>query len=380
MKILPFYTSTGQRDAERVNSWSGLLCPDYKLLPFQIQRDALSSTGLTSAVLVDCDGAETDIFANLNQTVHEKTDYDFITYNGTPLESYISYGVYYLRASDGNTTWYSEWFNVKNIQPSLITGWDTETYSGWTVIPAGSYKDIGIAQAIAAGASIAVTNSFPVKTGEVFVLTSEFNISAGSDQAVFEILSSGSAISNAVALVDGEVEVNELIVTKTDPAATLRITSSAAVTFSCDRLSLRRKAGDYVYMEFTNTNDIQGQESIFYASGFTQQVYLDTSMAPPGHEMVETGEEKNGVFQAEKMVDKLVYSLVAYESWSLFRALRILPLHDDIEIIDRTGQVYTPQQGNVRVAIDWGTFDTGSLRIDWNELGDAWTSNMDNIV
>jgi len=35
--------------------------------------------------------------------------------------------------------------------------------------------------------------------------------------------------------------------------------------------------------------------------------------------------------------------------------------------------------GNVRVTWDGG-FDTYTLRIDFNEEGDVWTSNMDNIT
>ena len=75
MKILPFYTSTGQRDAERVTSWDARLCPRQNLLPFQIQRDHVADTYLETLVLVDCDGGETDLHL---QYAFSTNDYDYM--------------------------------------------------------------------------------------------------------------------------------------------------------------------------------------------------------------------------------------------------------------------------------------------------------------
>ena len=61
MKVLPFYTSTGQRDAEKVGSQDALLCPRHKLLPFQIQREHSNSSYITSVKLVDCAGDEKEM-------------------------------------------------------------------------------------------------------------------------------------------------------------------------------------------------------------------------------------------------------------------------------------------------------------------------------
>jgi len=117
-----------------------------------------------------------------------------------------------------------------------------------------------------------------------------------------------------------------------------------------------------------------------YQYDFSQEIYLDERLNNPTHEFIETGEEKNGVFQAEKLVDRLIYNIVAYVSRNVFKALRLLPMHDSITITDEVGNEYTPSQGNVRVNQDWGTFDVGTLRIDFNEEGDVWTSNMDNVT
>ncbi|MCK5613826.1 hypothetical protein KAR91_68815 [Candidatus Pacearchaeota archaeon] len=391
MKALQFYTSTAMRDAERVNAWSGLLCPNWRVWPFQIQRPALSSTGLTSAFLIDCNDDATNIFPQLEIEVNERSVHDFITYKGNPFDTEMDYGVYYIRASDGNTTWYSDWLSVENIQPSLLTGWTATGYSEFTVNTGGSRPDVDILKATSAGAASAESNTFTARKGEQFYLTSEYSILTAPVALSVEVVDSGgTTISNAISPSSGDIETNTFTIRASDTLSKLKI-SNVPGTFSVDRFALRRRHGEFIFIEYSNTNDIQGKtsldysltsdsESILYSSGFTQEVYLDANMTTPSHEMIETGEDKNGVFQAEKMVDTLVHSVVAYESWSLFRALRILPLHDDIEIIDRVGQAYNPSQGNVRVAVDWDTFDTGSLRIDWNELGDVWTSNMDNIV
>jgi len=71
---------------------------------------------------------------------------------------------------------------------------------------------------------------------------------------------------------------------------------------------------------------------------------------------------------------------VSYVSRATYNAMRLLPLHSSIKILTETGVEYTPAVGNVNVGIDWNTFDTGSLRISWNEAGHAWTNSMDNIT
>ena len=499
MKVLPFYISTGNRDAERVNAWSALLCPRHKLPPFQIQRDHKATTYLTSLALVDCNGAETDLFADyiysgynaitgwtnagyetldlsgstiltaidsnsdtafcysdaftlatgdsvkitydltrnggqqpkfylgqsggtLNSTgvsmstggytdyitatsntsgqtrllvrvtndasfsctfsafskntlpVNEFTSYDFISHDSI-CSLPLPYGTYYLKASDGYFQWYSEWINIQDLHTSLITGWATSSYDTWTN-PTG----LVVAQAIdAGGTEICNTNTFATHAGERLTFTYNFKLLTGATPKVDIRDSAGNQISNESYLYWGLNEV-ELIVTKTDSAAYLRIWTIASTSWQLNTIISLLRPSSKIRIKYTNSKDIQGADSIYYAGGFTQEVYLDTVLNNPSHEIVETGEEKNGVFYPEKLVDKLIYNVVAYVSRNLFKAMRILPMHDDIEIIDEVGNRYTPSVGNVRVGMDWTTYDTGTLRIDFNEEGDVWTSNMDNIT
>jgi hypothetical protein len=514
MKVLPFYTSTGMRDAEKVGSQDALLCPRHKLLPFQIQREHSADTFIDEIKLVDCSGNETDILdyiypsadlvndwengpsptynfnvfndssgditearttdtsndfcysntfslatgdtifvdvditlgpsaaapniflgnfigpniysakqvvadgantlfftatgnytggvvrlmveneagndtyfvADFNATkrigysLDEFTTYDFITYNGEPLSTLLPYGVYYLKITDDNTTWYSEWFSVQDIQPQLISGWPAETYATFNT------SGTDITSAIAAGSSTAYTGSFSAHFNEVFIVTYDFTLNSGDAPQMF--LTDASLLgtySNAVTLEPGLNEV-ELIHNTANAGVTsgllaLRLLNSTASNFSLLNVSVRRKAGDYVHLEFTNSRDFNnGDKSIYYVGGFTQQAYLRAYENTPSHETIEVGGEKNGEFKAEKIVSKYVRSIVSYESRSMYNALRMLPLHSSVKILTEDGVEYTPAVGNITVPpIDWGTFDTGTLRIEWNEVGQQWTNSMDNI-
>ena len=501
MKVLPFYTSTGQRDAERVNSQDALLCPTHKCLPWQIQRSHLTSTYINEVTLIDCDGNETDVydyfydpiaftgltnspspftlwatsgttiltaaiatsalayaytdgfalatgasviveynltlwggcmaslflgagagtvysastvmaaganFARLTASgnnagdvrvlvkntadvtdfmstfpslsyegikTSERTTYDFITYNGAPLSTTLPYGVYYLKVSDGNTTWYSEWFNVQNIQSQILTGYVASTYDTFT----DSGPNITSAIELA-GAAHARSNTFSMRTGEKFIFTYDLTLNSGELPYVGLYISSVLA-SNAETISIG-ANIVELTATGTG-TADCRIVNTDATNFVLASVSLRRKAGNYVHLEYTNARDFNnGDESILYTStgGFTQQVYLRSYENLPTHETIEVGDDKNGSFVAEKLVSKYSRSVVAYVSRALHNALRLLPLHSTVKILNEAGVEYTPTVGNINVGMDWDTFDTGTLKIVWNETNVAWTNSSDNII
>jgi len=393
MKVLQFYTSTGARDAERVGSWSGLLCPDWRVLPFQIQRPATGTGSLTSALLVDCNGATTNILTDLTLEVNSgPTTYDFLTYKGEAFDTYIDYGVYYIQASDGNATWYSDWLDVRPIQPSLLTAWTATGFSEFTVSTGGSRIGVDILTGTTTGVASALSNTFTVHKGEQLYVTTEYDEITASPNVTLNIVSGATAIANQITPTDSEIETGGFSIRATKTNAQLRLYSEDE-TFSLGRLSLRRYQGDgsYCYMKFYNAKDIQGRttlayaltperESILYASGWAQEIYLNARLNNPQHEIIEVGDEKNGVFEAEKIIDKYIYNIIAYESRSVVNAMRLLPLHSTIQIYDEVGNQYLPDEGNVRVAWDWSTYDTATLRIDFNEPGTVWTNNMDNIT
>ncbi len=501
MKVLPFYTSTGQRDDERVASQDALLCPVYKFLPFQIQRDHLADTYVESVTLTDCDDNDTDVtgyfqssealitgwtnaagpfdfetldtsgttiltaiesgaatafcysdefslatgesiavtydltlnsgtlpkislgsssatlWSKLRQTeaggdsvlltatgnsagnvrllmsttvdvsfastfssvrrtnlnLVEKTSYDFITYNGEPLWQTLSYGVYYLKVSDGNTNWFSEWFSVENIQPQILTGYTSTNYDTFTTSGPNITSAIELA-----GVGEALTNTFSAFDGEKFMFTSDLTMTSGEIPTI-RLATGQNTLSNVATL---EVGLNEAELTSTfSGTVSVRILNTTATNFALGSVSLRRKSGEYVHIEFTNARDFNNADnSIYYIGGWTQQAYLRAYENLPSHESIEIGQDKNGEFEAEKLVRKYTRSVVSYESRSMYDALSLLKNHSIIRILDEVGIEHTPKVGNVDVNIDWNTFDTGSLRITWNETGDVWTNSMDNIV
>ena len=309
-----------------------------------------------------------------NIELTEKTTYDFFTYNGSPLSTTLPYGAHYLRLTDGNSIWYSEWFSIRNIQPTVITQYISDTYDTFTDVGVNLTSAIKIAAAPAVGR----TNSFTARIGEIFIFTRDLLLNSG--EAPYARLSAGGLVrSNSPQMTVGLGYV-ELISTYSG-TVNLDIYNSVASNFVLSSVSLRRKAGDYVHIEFTNARDFDnGDESIYYVGGFTQQAYLQAYENLPSHETIEIGPDKNGEFKAEKLVSKYTRSVISRDSRSMHNALRLLKLHSTVKILNEVGVEYTPAIGNVDVSIDWNTFDTGSLRIAWNEEGTVWTNSMDNIV
>ena len=121
----------------------------------------------------------------------------------------------------------------------------------------------------------------------------------------------------------------------------------------------------FVKIQFSNTNNLG---DIRYEGSFVQMVWIEAILNNPLHEMVNTGEEKNGVFIAEKIVSKYIYSVIAYMSRGLYRCLMRLPQHDTITITDEVGNTYTPSIGNVIVEPpEWNYYDVAKVVIKFND-------------
>ena len=121
----------------------------------------------------------------------------------------------------------------------------------------------------------------------------------------------------------------------------------------------------FMKINFSNTYNLG---DIRYEGSFIQMVWLETILNNPTHEMVNTGEEKNGVFIAEKIVSKYIYTIIAYVSRGLYRCLVRLPQHDTITITDEVGNTYTPAAGNIIVEpAEWNHYDVAKLVIRFND-------------
>jgi hypothetical protein len=125
----------------------------------------------------------------------------------------------------------------------------------------------------------------------------------------------------------------------------------------------------FVKIVFSNTDNVG---DLRYEGNFAQSVWLEGILNTPTHEMVNTGEEKDGIFIAEKIVSKYVYSIISYVSRSLYNCLLRLPQHDTITITDEVGNTYTPEVGNVTVEpAEWISFETCKVTIKFNDSSNS---------
>jgi hypothetical protein len=86
------------------------------------------------------------------------------------------------------------------------------------------------------------------------------------------------------------------------------------------------------------------------------------------------------VFIPEQINSTMNYNIVDYVGRSMFSGLRMLPLHDDIEITDDVGNVYTPDAGNIEVSLEQTTFDVGTVRIAFNDGAMNWVNAQTAIT
>jgi|WetSurMetagenome_2_1015567.scaffolds.fasta_scaffold00103_56 hypothetical protein len=148
-------------------------------------------------------------------------------------------------------------------------------------------------------------------------------------------------------------------------------------TYYSDWINVRTMANPlekFIKIEFSDANNLG---DLRYENGFKQQVWLEAVLNNPTHEMVNIGEEKDGVFVAEKVVSKKIYSIIAYVSRSLYECLMRLPQHSTITITDETGQTYTPAVGNITVEPgEWNFYDICKIKINFNDGANSsfgWT-------
>lgn len=309
------------------------------------------------------------------------TTYDFISYHGLELNTELPYGVYYLRINDGVANYYSEWFSVKNIQSQLVTGWTNSTYETFTS------SANNITSAIETGSSgFALSNDIVLRKGQKVLFNAYLLLNSG--QAPFVSLYTAIGASTNIQLSAGMNEI-ELTPTKSDTFK-IRISNSAASNFSLSSVKTVYKAGNFIHINFSNTNDLSLRRSqnasslkmgdILYQTGWHQEVWIETYLNNPNVENVEIGEEYDGVFIPESVSATYLYSIITQQNRSMFLALAYLRLHDDITITDEIGNEYTPDPGNIDVTMDWTTYDTGTLKIEFNDGSMTWNNGLPAIT
>ena len=301
---------------------------------------------------------------------------DYFEYKGETLGTLLPYGVYYLKfTTSAGYVYYSEVFAVTDIYPNLATGW---TNSGFdTFITNGTI----ITSAINAAGVVGTysTPYFSLIKGESIHVIFYMTLNSGELPSVRIYSVSGGTASTVVNSVIG---LNDITLTSTMTLADLRIflRNSSATNFSTSEvLVIRQYSATHIKLTFDNTKDLG---DILYQDGFSQTLWLPTQLAPPQHEQVDIGEEKSGIFIAEKIVNKFKFRILANMGRELYRAMVRIPLHDDIDIIDEVGNTYSPAVGNIWInALNWPGFDYVQVEILFNDNSEIfWVSNNANFT
>jgi hypothetical protein len=301
---------------------------------------------------------------------------DYFQYKGNTLGRLLPRGTFYLKMKSVNGYfYYSDKFTVADIYENLISSLTNSSYG--TFVSNGTT----IVSAIGVGAGrMAYSSSFSVRKGESLKVIFFHDLSSGAQVTIY--LYSASlviAISNIVTTVTGLNEIT-LTVTANATDARLYITTTANTTFSMSEiLVIRNYSLNFVKLAFNDTHDLN---DILYHDGFIQTCFFETRLNNPTHEVEEVGEEKNGIWIAEKIITKYKYRIIANVGRELYQALLRLPQHDTITITDEVGNVYTPKVGNIWVSQpNWIYYDICRLEIQFNDNEEfIWTSENNNIT
>jgi hypothetical protein len=291
------------------------------------------------------------------------TDYDpYIKYNGDTLKYLLPLGAYYVKIANGEIEYYSDWIMIQNIYTNLITSFINDTYETW--ISSGNIVNSAIETGISGWASSG--NTFTVIKGESIRVIFYATLNSGVLPKVsLGIIGVGQISTAEIQIVAGINDVTLVSNTYTSICSLALWNYAAGNWFTSEVLVTRARSSHFIQIAFKNSKNFG---DLIYEDSFEQKVWLDAILNDPSHETVSIGEEKDGVFIAEKLISKLIYSVIAYVSQGLYKCLMRLPLHDTIEITDEVGNTYTPDVGNVIIEQpEWPGIETSKVTIKFND-------------
>lgn len=371
--ILPIYNSLAKRDWQRTGALMPVLCPRHRLPSFQYNTEAVAVGAVTRIDLVNFAGTLTNIttyFPTLSDTVVLATTGTYYKYDGDTLNYLLPYGNYYLKITHANGyIYYSEWFAVTNIYDKIVTSWTNSAYETFTSV--GSAITLAVETGASGECSSPVFLLDPHES-----ITVAFYLTLTSGQAPDLRLEDPGGSDTETCAAGLNVFTFSAI---TGGTTNMLFSNSAAARWSITEFyCIRNYSPNFIRIDFHDTHDLG---DICYQSGFTQSLWLETQLNTPTHEPVMVGEEKNGIFIAEKIVTKYNHRIITYISPVFYRGLIRLPQHDTISIIDEVGFVYTPAVGNIEVKpINWNWFDTGTVEITFNDNSEfIWVSDTNNL-
>lgn len=307
-------------------------------------------------------------FQTLPEVYASATLGDYIEYKGEALNYLLPLGLYCVKITADNYVYYSDYIMVDNIYPNLVSEFTNSSYETFT-----KYKTIIKSAVNSSGSGVADSGMFSIKKGESILII--FYLAVANQVPAFSLVS--GSLGTISSSVNSAAGINVLTLTSTAAASdvVLRITNSSNSTYNTSEILVIRDYSDnYCRIDFTNTNNVG---KLLYEDDLEQTVWLGCVLNNPTHETVTVGEEKDGVFIAEKITTKYSYTIITYCSRAMYSCLLRLPQHDDITITDETGNVYSPAVGNVTIdPPEWVYYNTAKVTIRFNnddESAFSWT-------
>jgi hypothetical protein len=372
---LPFYDSIVKQDFNRIKSILPILCPSNQLPSFQI---ALGSTAIASAdrsivaenfVLInkDYDGTEEAVATDWVSDTFDTT----FNHSGLSITEGKNVGSACIANTDSFVVEKGDMIHVQGIM-SGSTGiyprlWFSNDYGGGPYIdPQDGTVDLTLIVRTAGSTSIrmdvvgAIDFSF---TGLTITIIK-------NQKSLYWYLSEmPSYYTPTDTSLSPYVKYNGPVTSIALPLGIyyLRLTIGVNVYYS-DYIAVISMADPMLRFMKLNFSNSKNLGNICYEDGFSQTVWLEAILNNPSHEIVNIGEEKDGIFIAEKITTKFIYSIIAYITRSLYNCLARLPQHDTITITDEVGNTYTPSVGNIIVSPgEWSYFDVCRLTINFND-------------
>ena len=305
---------------------------------------------------------------------------DYFQYKGLQLFTPLPKGQWKVKLTTANGyVYYSENIVVSDIYPNQITGWENLAFFYDTLTSSGT----SITSAITDGSaqSHAISNVFgAVRKREKLTLRFALFLNSGQLPTIMLTDALWSVLGGISATVNG---INTIEITSANNLDDARIwlSNANAANFSTSEIFVHRSYSPrFIRIDMSNAKDLG---NILYQDSWAQTLFLETRLNYPTTEVVEVGDEKDGIFNVEKIVTKYIYRISTYINRAMHRVLSRISQHSSVTITDEVGNTYTPSIGNIRMEADQPHFETTHAVISFNDGENTafdWTYDMENMT
>lgn len=323
----------------------------------------------------------------------EKTNKDYIIYEGGTLITLLPVGIYCLKITDNLGAYYSDYFCIQELFENLAITWSNDGINPYDAFLHTANIRVLAAIETSNNDGQCNSNTFTVIQGEEIVISATQHRTSGQIPVIGLYDNSDDSLIDSFSISDGDngslgktSPPEQLGILTSDRAATvyLKISVTGNSQFALAPLSvLRQYNANYIRLLWLNSRDVRDvadRRDLDFSDALQQEVFLQAYLNTPIHESNEIGTEKDGVFIPEKLIATPRQRVVAYVPRSTYEGLIPLPLADTITIWDEVGIEYNVDAGNIEVNFDFTYFEIGTLELIFTESSYYWTENIDNIT